>query len=73
LGRHDLRLITVSMGYANAHIAQQPFGLHVPRSAVGPTLFGTGRSRAIPRIECVGVVLAHLFFGGETFTELVEY
>ena len=73
LGRHDLRLITVSMRYASAYVAQHSPCLYIPRPPVVPPTFGIGRSRAIPGIECVSVVLAHLLFGGQTLTELVEY
>ena len=70
--RDDLGLVTVCVGYAGAYVAEQSFRLHLPRSAVVPTPFGTDRNRAVPRFKCVDIVLAHLFFGGETFTELVE-
>ena len=73
LGRHELRLITVSVRYASAYVAQHSPSLHIPRPPVVPPTFGIGRSRAIPSIECVSVVLAHLLFSGETLTELVEY
>ena len=73
LGRHDLRLITVSVRYASAYVAQHSPCLHIPRPPVVPPTFGIGRSRAIPGIECVSVVLAHLLLGGQTLTELVEY
>jgi hypothetical protein len=73
LGRHDLRLITVSVRYASAYVAQHSPSLHIPRPPVVPPTFGIGHSSAIPSIECVSVVLAHLLFGGETLTELVEY
>ena len=73
LGRHGLRLTTVSMGYASAYIAEQPLGLHVPRPPEIPPSIGTDGSGAIPSLKCINIVLAHLLFCGETITELVEY
>jgi len=73
LGRHDLRLITVSVRDASAYVAQHSPSLHIPRPPVIPPPIGIDGSGAIPSLECINIMLAHLLFGGETFTELVEY
>ena len=70
---HDLRLTTDSMVYASAYVAEQPLGLHVSRPPVIPPSISTDGSRAIPSLERINIMLTHLIFGGETFTELIEY
>ena len=73
LGRHELRLITVSVRYASAYVAQHSPSLHIPRPPVVPPPIGIDGSGAIPSLECINIMLAHLLFGGETFTELVKH
>lgn len=73
LGRHDLRRVTVCMGYASAYVAQQSLSLHVPCPPVVPPSIRTDGGGAIPSLECINIMLAHLLFRGQTLAELVEY
>jgi hypothetical protein len=61
------------MGYASAYVAQQSFSLHVPCPPVVPPSIRTDGGGAIPSLECINIMLAHLLFRGQTLAELVEY
>ena len=70
---HRLRLTAISVGNAGTHIAEQSSSLRISCSPVVPPSFSIGSSGAIPRLECVRVVLSHLRFGVEAFAEFVEH
>jgi hypothetical protein len=66
-------LITVTMRHTGSDVAQHPFSLQITcPDVISPTL-EVDCGSAVPAIECIGIVLPHLFFGSETVGELLEH
>ena len=68
-----LMLITVIKGHASAHVAEKPLGLNFSCSGIVASPFKTGCRATVPNLECISIVLAHLFLGCEAVRELLEH
>ena len=66
-------LITVTVGHASTYVAKQPFCLQITCPDVFSPPLDVHGGPSVPGIECISIVLAHLFFGGETVGELLEH
>lgn len=60
-------------GHTGAHVAEQPFGLQIARPGIFPPTLEVDGSPSVPGLECIGIVLAHLFFRSQTLGELLKH